>query len=417
LRVFHSGPVPPYRHKLSPKGTELAYVTLYDPVTKQRQDLSLGLYGSEESRLAYHSVLAAWEKRCRRVLRVPKPRGDAPWPQTGGVVVAQIAAAYQAHAKDIYGPKELSDVDQLCRMLIAAFGPMPAETFSPVDLLALREAMIRGNPTARPKPRKPWCRTHVNRAVLKIRKIFRWAVAHQLITPSVLHGLEAVEGLRRGRSTAVDRPPVRPVSDGDVAAARAKMAIAIRAMVDLQSMTGMRPGEVVIMRTIDLDTSGPVWTYTPARHKTEHRGKSRTIWLGPQAQEVLRPWLRTAVEEPLFQPTEAVAGQLAARHARRKTRRGQGNEPGDVHTPAPRRPPGNAYTVDSYRRAIGRACDAAGIDRWHPHQLRHRFATRVRKQFGLEMAAIMLDHSSAKITDAVYAERDQAKAMEVARSF
>ena len=39
--------------------------------------------------------------------------------------------------------------------------------------------------------------------------------------------------------------------------------------------------------------------------------------------------------------------------------------------------------------------------RWHPHQL--------RRQFGLEAAQVWLGHSSALVTDAVYAERDQKK--------
>ncbi|HRQ73988.1 MAG TPA: tyrosine-type recombinase/integrase, partial [Phycisphaerales bacterium] len=53
--------------------------------------------------------------------------------------------------------------------------------------------------------------------------------------------------------------------------------------------------------------------------------------------------------------------------------------------------------------------------RWHPHQLRHSAATRIRREFGLEAAQLVLGHSSAVITDAVYAERDQTKVAEVVR--
>ena len=45
-----------------------------------------------------------------------------------------------------------------------------------------------------------------------------------------------------------------------------------QAMIQLQRLTGMRPGEVVIMRTADIDTTGSVWHYLPASHKTEHHG-------------------------------------------------------------------------------------------------------------------------------------------------
>ena len=51
---------------------------------------------------------------------------------------------------------------------------------------------------------------------------------------------------------------------------------------------------------------------------------------------------------------------------------------------------------------------------WHPHQLRHNYATMIRKRFGIEEASNMLDHSSVKMTE-VYAERDREQALEIAR--
>jgi len=53
--------------------------------------------------------------------------------------------------------------------------------------------------------------------------------------------------------------------------------------------------------------------------------------------------------------------------------------------------------------------------RWHPHQLRHLAATKLRQQFGLEAAQVWLGHSSALVTEAVYAERDQKRLAELAR--
>ncbi len=52
---------------------------------------------------------------------------------------------------------------------------------------------------------------------------------------------------------------------------------------------------------------------------------------------------------------------------------------------------------------------------WHPHQLRHNYATMIRKCFGIEEASNMLDHSSVKMTE-VYAERDREQALEIARA-
>jgi len=53
--------------------------------------------------------------------------------------------------------------------------------------------------------------------------------------------------------------------------------------------------------------------------------------------------------------------------------------------------------------------------RFHPYQLRYTAATLIRREFGLETAQLALGHASATITDAVYAERDAGKVIEVMR--
>ena len=198
-------------------------------------------------------------------------------------------------------------------------------------------------------------------------------------------------------------------------------------MVELQRLTGMRSGEVVIMRTRHIGMTGKVWVYQPTEHKTAHHGHARIVYLGPRAQAVLR----AALDAYLFQPAEAVTDLRRERHARRVTPAGQGNEPGTNQRAEPKRTPKDHYTTDSYRRAIVRACNKADraarvgrdmadderlVPRWHPHQLPHNYATNARREYGLEAAQILLGHSSALVTDAVYAERDTAKAMEVVKA-
>jgi site-specific recombinase XerC len=51
--------------------------------------------------------------------------------------------------------------------------------------------------------------------------------------------------------------------------------------------------------------------------------------------------------------------------------------------------------------------------RWHPNQLRHAFATRVRKQYNLEAAQVLLGHSHADVTQ-IYAERNEQLASAIA---
>jgi integrase len=217
-------------------------------------------------------------------------------------------------------------------------------------------------------------------------------------------------------------------------------------MIELQRLTGMRPGEVVVMRTQDVDATGRLWTYTPQRHKTQHRGHSRTVFLGPKAQAIVTPWLRPNVAEYLFQPAEADAEARAARTAARETPTNQGNRPRKRRR-RPGRKPGARYTVASYRRAIADGCEKAfgmppnlreprtakqkqgradedpakrkaareawrAENVWHPNQLRHTAATFLRKRYGLEAAQVILGHRRADVTQ-IYAERDVAAAQRI----
>ena len=75
---------------------------------------------------------------------------------------------------------------------------------------------------------------------------------------------------------------------------------------------------------------------------------------------------------------------------------------------------GDVYPVRSYRQAVERAAERAGVEHWTPQRLRHTKATDIRKDFGLDAAQAVLGHRGAKITE-IYAELDKEKAATVAR--
>src|SRR5205823_3172280 len=85
----------------------------------------------------------------------------------------------------------------------------------------------------------------------------------------------------------------------------------VSAMVQLQLLCGMRPGEVCILRTIDLDMTGPVWLYRPKVHKTLWRGHQRIVMIGPRGQEIIREFFKSDLYGYLFSPQDAVAWQQA----------------------------------------------------------------------------------------------------------
>jgi integrase len=167
----------------------------------------------------------------------------------------------------------------------------------------------------------------------------------------------------------------------------------------------MRPCDVTGIKTgIICVTSAhpnePVWVYKPAHHKTEHHGAARPIFIGPQAQAILTRYLEgRATDAHCFSPREAMERHRA--------------ELGQALTFSERRPPRTRYTTASYGRAIREACDAAGVKRWHPHQLRHNAGTRIRAEFGPDVARALLGQRTLQAA-AIYAELDMDAAAKAA---
>jgi len=109
------------------------------------------------------------------------------------------------------------------------------------------------------------------------------------------------------------------------------------------------------MHAIDIDRSGKVWECRPCKHKTEHHGHERVVYLGAREQEILKPYLKLELDAYLFSPIEAEAERLAARAAARKTPLNCGNCPGASKKLRRSRPLGERYTTERYCRAVAKA--------------------------------------------------------------
>ncbi|MDY7109817.1 MAG: tyrosine-type recombinase/integrase, partial [Planctomycetota bacterium] len=371
-------------------------------VTLDGRDHYLGEHGSEDSRQRYARLIAEWTANG---YRLPD--------RSQHLTIVELAAAYWRHAQGYYvkngeSTAESYNIKGALKPLKKLYGSTLARDFGPLELKTVRQAMIDADLS----------RKVINDRVNIIRRVFKWAVAEGMIPPSVLHGLQAVDGLKRGRTAARETTPVQPVPEAHIEAVRPHVSRQIWAMIELQQLTAMRSGEVTIMRGCDLDTSGKVWIYTPAAHKTEHHGHARKIFVGPRAQAIIRPFLKPDVTAYLFSPADADAERQAERRRNRRSPMtpSQQKRSDRAQRRAERgerkRPPRDHYKPQSYGYAIRRACIKAEIPSWHPHQLRHNAATWLRKEFGIEVARIVLGHRSPAITE-VYAELDAAKAQEI----
>jgi integrase len=362
-------------------------------VTLAGADHYLGKFGSTESRERYDRLIAEWLANGRMLT----PGADI---TVAEVMVRYLRFAAGYYVKDGRPTSELGLIRYALKPLKDLYGSTPARDFGPLALKAVRQTYIDAN----------LCRHEVNRRTGLVVRFFKWAVENELAPASIHHGLQAVAGLRRGRCDVREAKPVGPVPELFVEAIEPYVNRQVWAMVQLQRVTGMRPGEVCIMRTADLDVTGSVWVYIPERHKMEHHGRSRQVYIGPQGQAILRPWLRTDLKGYLFSPADAMAERRTDLRGRRKTRVQPSQQ--NRRKLKPEKTPGTKYTTDSYRQAIAKACDKAGIAHWHPNQLRHNAATRLRREFGVDVARIILGHSSPIVTE-IYAELDREKALAV----
>lgn len=473
--------IPVLRHRFGQ-----ALVTLTDAVTKRRRDFYLGPQGTPASRELYFRVIAEWEAAGRRwpMLQPDTPTASDP----NALSVGELVRRYWHWAKGYYHYRRAGALKGALRLLRKYYGHTPATDFGPRKLRLLRDEMVRGDPNPE-RPRRPWSRKYVNSQVQCLRHVFKWAAARELAPVTVHQALCTLEPLKRGRTTARENRKVGPVPQHLLDATLPHLNDQVRALVELQRLTGARPGELLGLRPCDLqmDNKRRVWTCRPEQHKNAFREQERVLYFGPRAQDILNKYVgNRPTTAYLFSPAEAEAKRRAELHAERDTPLSCGNRPGTHRQQKPCRKPGDHYTTDSYRRAIEYACEQAfpppgdlawrvpetsaawwkrltkeqhaevracrrqgrpipealqrkegetreeWMDRltpeqkselkawrrehrWHPHQLRHNAATELRQKFGLEAAQLALGHASAQVTDAVYAERDEAKVVAIMR--
>jgi integrase len=223
------------------------------------------------------------------------------------------------------------------------YGHTLAAKFGPLALKAVRQRWADAGIS----------RKLINRRVGRIKRMFKRAVAEELVPATVFHALKTSRGWSR---------------------------------------VGRRPRSA-------------------RRHKTAYRGRPRAVLIGAKAQLILGEFRKPDPWAFLFSPREAVEAlhreRAEKRVTRRYPRRGRSSR-----KERPKRRPAEAYTIRSYGYAVARACKKAGVPVWDPYRLRHTFGAEVRRGFGLEATQVLLGHSRADATQ-VYAEANRERGKEV----
>jgi integrase len=133
------------------------------------------------------------------------------------------------------------------------------------------------------------------------------------------------------------------------------------------------------------------------------------------AQQVLNEFPTFDPTAYVFDPAAAVREFHAARSDSRKTPLYPSHAERNAakRVKVGKRSPGRRYKTQAYYTAVRRAAKRAGVESWHPNQLRHSFATRVRQEHGLEAAQVALGHARADVTQ-IYALKNAALAADIA---
>jgi integrase len=404
----------------------------YDHTGKRCQKLLPGEYDSLESRKAFAQLLV-------EIVSSPTKAPATP----DNLTLAEVFSAFLDHAEQQYRHPDGTPTGQLSAVKVAIkafrelYADLPIAEVGPLCVKAARAIWVA----------EKHARVECNRRVAILKRILKWGVSEQIVPPLVYQSICTITGLQKGKTTARELPPVKAVDDRVVEATLPHLNRHIRGLIEFQRLTGCRPGEACRLRRSDIDIGGAIWLYQPTQHKGTWRGKSRTVAIGPKAQELLKEFFAPNITDYLFSPQRAVKEVIAERAEKRKTPRWPSHMKRNVDKRKNTRKLKERYTKGSYELAVDRGCDRAfpapdplgqregetiatwnarltaeqktelkawqKSHRWSPNQLRHAHGTKVRKAFGLEAAGAALGHSKMSATE-VYAERDAQLAATVA---
>jgi len=356
-------------------------------------------WDTPEAVAKYDRIIAAWLASGREL---PIERTSPAAYQIRDLVADYLVAFEEEHE----GSRQPETLRYAVEPLLRMFPKDNVAEFRPSELKTLRRHLIE----------KGLSRNTINTRIRMIKAMFAWGVEEERVHPDVANALQAVRNLGR-RSAGVKQPTrVKPVPDDQIGAVLGYLPAPVAAMVQVQRLAGMRPGEVTLMRgaDIDMETHEPTWVYKPVKHKNQWRNHERAVPLGPKARSLLRPFLDSRLPAAfLFSPKEAEEERRSKNRAARKSK----ETPSQLQRrrrarSKPKSRVADRYDVHSYRRAIKRACVKAEVPAWSPHQLRHSAATEICREHGMEASRTVLGHSAPDVT-AIYVERDLGLARRV----
>ena len=153
----------------------------------------LGKHGTPESKARYQEAIAQWGQQNRQTVEsVDVPR------QVQALAVAQLILRHYKHALCYYRDKTgkstgtAERLKPVLRLLRGCFGSTRVADFDPLALQHLQKKMIEVDSS----------RSYINMNTARVKRMFRWGTAQELVPAGVMQRLDAVHGLKVGRTEA-----------------------------------------------------------------------------------------------------------------------------------------------------------------------------------------------------------------------
>ncbi len=353
-----------------------------------------GPWGTAAAHARYVELIEEWQARGERpAVRAPNPVQAT---LTLGALLGQFLDYVDSTGRYRKAGKPTSEraayqnvVDALSRFA----GVCPVSRLEESTLVAWRDTLER-DPTL--------TRSGINRKVSRALRMIRWGRSRGLVPKVVWADVSSIEPLRRGE--VGDRPergrPRHAVSLDQVEAVAKYAAPQVGDMMRLQALCGMRPGEVLRMRWMDIqrqpaDLPGAdVWLYVVPGAKASHHGRDTRYVIPKAAQEILLryPALPAAC---MFSPASAMEERRHRLRAARKSKLTPSQRRRDQDA---NRDYASSWDTHEYRRHVTRACEKAGVRVFTPHEIRHGFLTWAANTLSLSAAAAAANHRSVATT-------------------
>lgn len=364
-----------------------AFATFPGPNGTRRQ-IYFGAYGSDEAKQRYRDEVARWRAEQAKQQRPPASVTAAN--ATVAVLVARYLEAAEVEYRNAAGEvsREFINMVAACRPLLAVLRDRQTSSLSCVDIEAVRSTFASSGDR---------CRTYVNTTMRRCLRVLRWGAERDLVPGGVWGALSAFRHVKPGRSGLRESEAVEAIPRAVVDAILPHLPPLLATAIELLWWSGMRAGELIGLRTRDVERTDDAWLYRPSQHKNAWRGRERIVWFDKRCIELLKPLLKADPSACLFSAAEVMKQRKEAWRAARRTPLTPSQLARDERNAGKDRRYSTHLTTNALLRAVHRACDEAGVERFGLHRLRHAAGTRLVLEAGDEAARVQLGHADGRM--------------------